>query len=77
MNMYIYIYIYIHGKEGDEEETTTTARKMFVCDKVVRHRLNGYLAQRVPSMFLSPAVLGCAYIVKFLKVCFPGGLSTH
>ena len=28
-------------------------------------------------MFFLPAVLGCASIVKFSKVCFPGGLGTH
>ena len=41
------------------------------------HRLNGYLAQRVPGLFLLPAVLGADWIVKFLKVCFRGGLGTH
>ena len=41
-------------------------------------RRNGYWAQRVPDwLFLLPAVLGCAYIVKFLKVCVPGWLGTH
>ena len=32
---------------------------------------NGYL------VFFLPAVLGCASIVQFFKVCFPGGLGTH
>ena len=42
----------------------------------IRHRLNGYLAQRYLVFFLQ-AVLGCVWFVKFLKVCFPGGLGTH
>ena len=42
----------------------------------VGNQLNGYLAQRAPSLFLassSRTCLNCA----LLKVCFPRGLGTH
>ena len=44
-----------------------------------RHQLNGYLAQRVPSLFLASSFRMCLslYCLKLLQVCFPGGLGTH
>ena len=41
-----------------------------------RHRLNGYLAQRVPSLFLASGFRMCLNC-EFLKLCFPGGLGAH
>ena len=38
----------------------------------IRHRLNGYFAQRVPSLSLESSLSMCS--LKFLKVCLPRGL---
>ena len=40
-----------------------------------RHRLNGYLAQRVPSLFLASSFRMCLNC-EVLKGVFPGGLGT-
>ena len=63
--MYIYIYIHIY---------------IYIYIYTCIYRLsagktgtwpNGYL------VFFSPAVSGPVGSVKFLKVCFPGGVGTH
>ena len=41
----------------------------------IRHRLNGYLAQRAPSLFLASSF--SVWIMQFWNVRFPGGLGTH
>ena len=67
--IYIYIYIYTHIYVI----CLPFNARIMMTD---RHRLNGYLDQRVPSLVLAGSSRMCL-IVQFLKVCFPGGRGTH
>ena len=68
-------FAHVHRKEVTAAGCRTPQRPIFTEQKG-RHRLNGYLAQRVPSLFLASSFRMCLHC-EVLKVYFPGGLGTH
>ena len=69
--IYIYIYIYIHSRMSDS--TASAARLSPSCSPCLtdcRHRLDGYLAQWVPSLSLASGSRNCLNC-EVLKGMFP------
>ena len=63
----------VSARDHEDENGHHSCRRL----PFVRHRLHGYLAQWVPSIFLASSFTRCLNCEALVKACFPGGLGTH